>query len=78
MLYTDEEIVAAAMAAIARVDEEIERLQRAGELKSVNRSYKIYRTETTARGEMALPYAQWFNEYKANLVRQLAAALRFT
>ncbi len=78
MLYTDEEIVAAAMAAIARVDEEIERLQRAGELKSLNRSYKIYRTETTARGEMALPYAQWFNEYRANLVRQLAAALQFT
>ncbi len=78
MLYTDEEIVVAATAAIARVDEEIERQRRAGELKSVNRSYKIYRTETTARGGMALPYAQWFNEYKANLVRQLAAALRFT
>ncbi len=76
MLYTDEEIVAAATAAIARVNEEIERQLRAGELKSVNRSYKIYRT--TARGGMALPYAQWFNEYKANLVRQLAAALRFT
>jgi hypothetical protein len=76
-LYADEETVAAALAVIARVEEEIKRLQRAGELKSVNRSYKIYRTETAARGEMALPYAQWLNEYKANLVRQLAAGLRF-
>jgi len=66
------------MAVIARVDEEMERLQRAGELKSVNRSYRTYRTETTARGETALPYARWLNEYNANLVRQLAAALRFT
>ena len=49
MLYTDEEIVAAAMAAIARVNEEIERQLRAGELKSVNRSYKIYRTNDRAR-----------------------------
>lgn len=77
-LYTDEETVTAAMAAIVRVDEGIERLRRAGELKSINRSYKIYRTEKTARGEPALPYARWFSEHKANLVRQLAAALRFT
>jgi hypothetical protein len=77
-LYSEAETAAAAMAMIARVDEEIEQLQRTGELKSVNRSYRSYRTETTARGEIALPYAQWFNQYKANLVRQLAAALRFS
>jgi hypothetical protein len=77
ILYSDEETSAAAMALIARVDEEIDRLQRAGGLKSVNRSYRIYRTEATARGDTALPYAKWLNEYKANLVRQLAAALRF-
>ena len=76
-LYSDEETSAAAMALIARVDEEIDQLQRAGGLKSVNRSYRIYRTEATARGETALPYAKWLNEYKANLVRQLAAALQF-
>jgi hypothetical protein len=77
-LYSDEETLAAAMAMVARVDEEIEQLQRAGDLKSVNRSYRIYRTETTARGETALSYARWLNEYKANLVRRLAAALRFS
>jgi len=77
-LYSDEETLAAAIAMVARVDEEIEQLQRSGELKSVNRSYRIYRTDTTARGETALPYAKWLNEYKTNLVRQLAAALRFS
>lgn len=77
-LYADQETLIAAVAVIARVEEEIERLQRAGELKSVNRSYKIYRTETTARGEIASPYAQWLNEYKVKLVRELAAALRLS
>jgi hypothetical protein len=77
-LYSDEETLAAANAMIARVNEEIERLQRTGELKSVNRSYRIYRTETTARGETALPYAKWLDGYKVNLVRRFAAALRFS
>jgi hypothetical protein len=77
-LYSDEETLAAANAMITRVNEEIEELQRTGELKSVNRSYRIYRTETTARGETALPYARWLDGYKANLVRRLAAALRFS
>jgi hypothetical protein len=76
--YSDEETLAAATALVARVDAEIGQLQRTGELKSVNRSYRNYRTETTARGETALPYAKWLNEYKANLVRQLAATLRFS
>ena len=65
-------------AMIARVEEEIERRQRTGELKSVNRSNPIYRTQTTARGGMALPYAEWLNEYKPNLVRELATALRLS
>jgi hypothetical protein len=77
-LYSDEETLAAAAALVARVDAEIEQLQRTGELKFVNRSYRTYRTETTARGETALPYAKWLNEYKVNLVRQLAATLRFS
>lgn len=59
------------------MDEEIETLQRAGQLKSVNRSYRAHRIEASARGEKAAPYADWFNKYEANLVRQLAAALRY-
>jgi hypothetical protein len=75
-LYADEEVVADAAAIIARVDGEIGRLQQAGELKSINRSYRTYRLESSARGEKVLRYAEWINKYKENLARQLAAALR--
>ena len=65
------------MTVVARVDEEIERLQRSGDLKSVNKSYRAYRLETSARGEKTLRYAEWMDKYRENLVRQLAAALRY-
>lgn len=77
MLYSDDEVCADAEGIIARVEEEIENLKCAGQLKSVNQSYRAYRLELTARGEKAAPYADWFNKYKANLVRVLAAALRY-
>jgi hypothetical protein len=76
-LYSPEEISDEAAAAIARVENELESLQRAGALKSVNRSYKDYRQNASARGEKIVPYVAWFNKYKENLVRQLAAALRY-
>jgi hypothetical protein len=76
-LYSDDEIFADADRTITRVEEEIESLKRAGQLKSVNRSYRAYRLEASARGEKAASYAEWFNKYKANLVRELAAALRY-
>jgi hypothetical protein len=77
ILYSDEEIFVEAARMILRVDEEIENLQRAGQLKSLNKSYRTYRTEASARGEKVPPYAEWLNKYKANLMRQLAAALRY-
>jgi hypothetical protein len=76
-LYSDDEICADADGIIARVEEEIENLKSAGQLKSVNQSYRAYRLETSAGGEKAAPYADWLNKYKANLVRELAAALRY-
>lgn len=77
-LYSDEDVAAEAMRIIARVDDEIERLRRAGDLKTVNRSYRTYRMEASARGEKVAPYADWFAKYRENLVRQLAAALRYS
>lgn len=70
------EIRAAALAAAARVAAEIARMQRAGELKGVNKAYRHYRLETSARGERVLPYAQWLDRYKADLIREIAANLR--
>jgi hypothetical protein len=76
-LYSDDDIVRAALPVIARIDEEIERLRRAGRLRAVNNSYRAQRIEASLRGEKVAPYAQWFNKYRANLVRQAASALRF-
>jgi hypothetical protein len=76
-LLSDEEVHADVMAVIARVDAEIEKLQRSGELKSLNKSYRTYRIETSARGEKTLRYDEWMGKYRENLVRQLAAALRY-
>lgn len=65
-----------ALLVAARVDGELERMQRTGALKSVNRSYRDYRLAASARGERVLPYAAWMICYKANLVREIAANLR--
>lgn len=78
VLQTEAEMCAEATAVIARVDEEIERLQRAGGLKSINKSYRTYRTEAAARGEKTMRYADWMRRYREKLVRELAAALRYS
>jgi hypothetical protein len=76
-LYTDEQITGEAIATIARMEEEFASLQRSGALKSVNRAYRLYRQDASARGEKIVPYVRWLGKYKENLVRQLAAALRY-
>ena len=73
---SEDEIYAGAMAVAARVDREIDRMQRAGELKAVNTSYRDYRLGASARGEKVLRYADWIDRYKANLIREIAANLR--
>jgi hypothetical protein len=77
-LYSDDDIAMDGEGIIARVEAEIENLKRAGQLKSVNQSYRAHRLQASARGEKAAPYAEWLNQYKANLVRELAGALRYT
>jgi hypothetical protein len=76
-LYANNEIAVEASAAIGRMEQELESLRVAGALKSVNRSYQVYRQDAQARGDKIVPYAIWFSKYKQNLVRQLAAALRY-
>lgn len=76
-LLSDDEVAAEAMSVIARVDEEIEKLHRCGELKTVNKSYRAYRIEASTRGEKTLRYDEWMGQYRENLVRQLAATLRY-
>lgn len=75
-LYSAEEISRQAADVIVRVDEQLQRLRRAGELKAINASYRRLRLQASARGEKVAPYAQWINKYRHDLVRQLAAALR--
>ena len=74
--FSDDQIYNDAMMIADRVDAEIGRMQRSGELKSVNTSYRDYRLAASARGERVLRYADWMGRYKAQLVREIAANLR--
>jgi hypothetical protein len=76
-LHSDEAVVEQAMAAIARIDDELERLRQSGDLRPVNKSYQSYRRDAAANGERVVPYAQWMLGYKEELVRKLAATLRY-
>jgi hypothetical protein len=76
-IWSDDEITAQAMYAIARIEAELARLRASGDLRSINKSYQAYRLEAAARGERVVPYAQWMLGYKESLVRELAATLRY-
>jgi hypothetical protein len=76
-LHSDEEILEQATVAIARIDDELERLRQSGGLRPVNKSYQSYRRNTAAKGERVVPYAQWMLGYREELVRKLAATLRY-
>jgi hypothetical protein len=75
-LFSDDEIAAHAAEITARIDGELEKLKESGGMKSVNRAYKAYRAESSGRGERVLRYDEWMRRYRADLVRQAAAALR--
>jgi hypothetical protein len=73
---SEDEIHAGALLVAARVDAEVARMQRAGELKALNKSYRDYRLTASARGEKILRYGDWMERYKARLIRDIAANLR--
>jgi hypothetical protein len=75
-LFCDDEIAAHAAEITARIDAELQKLKESGGLKSVNQAYKAYRLQTSGRGERVLRYDEWMRNYRADLVRQAAAALR--
>jgi hypothetical protein len=76
-LLSDEEMLEQAMAAIARIDVELERLRKSGDLRPVNKSYQQYRRDAATNGQRVVTYAQWMLGYKEELVRKLAATLRY-
>ena len=76
-LHSDEGILEQATAVIARIDGELGRLRQSGDLRPVNKSYQAYRHDAAAKGERIVPYAQWMLGYKEELVRKLAATLRY-
>jgi hypothetical protein len=75
-LVSEQDIAHEAMNIAARVDAELQQQHAAGGLKSVNKSYRNYRLETSARGERVLRYDEWMQKYKENLVREVASTLR--
>lgn len=75
-LHSDAEIAAAATNVVARVDAELQQQQASGGLKSVNKAYRSYRLDSSARGERVLRYDEWMRQYRENLMRQIAFALR--
>lgn len=76
VLQSDEQISAEALQVVARLDDEILQQKQAGVLRSVNKAYREYRLDATARGEPTLRYAQWMDRYKEQLIRQIAETLR--
>lgn len=76
--WSDADVARDAAAIIARVEIEFARLQAAGDMQALNKSYREERLAAAARGEKVPPYAQWINKYRQNLVRRLAATLRYS
>ena len=75
-VQTDAEIAGEAMIVAERIALETRKQQQSGALKSLNQAYRSYRLEAGARSERALRYDAWMQRYRADLVRQVAAALR--
>ena len=76
-LLSDEEICDQASAVVARIDRELETLQRSGGLRSINTAYREYRIKASRRGGRILRYQDWMLKYREKLVRELASTLRY-
>ena len=76
-LRSEQDIAAEAAVVIEHVTREFEQMHASGDLRAVNKSYRDYRLEASARGERVVPYAQWMRAYQENLVRKTATTLKY-
>lgn len=76
LLHTSDSLQDDAIKVIAAVDAQLQAMQDAGELQSVNRSYREYRLKKTELREPYLGYVTWFAQYRATLVRAAAEIMR--
>jgi hypothetical protein len=61
-----------AEAAVDEVTARVDAGRQNGDLKQVNRQYKIYRQQQIARAEKAIPYAKFIDRFTMSLLRGAA------
>lgn len=69
---SDDSIRAEAAAKVELARRQFEELQRGGEMKSFNRSYREYRLAQTAAGLRFVGYKRWCDDYLGRIVADLA------
>jgi hypothetical protein len=62
----------AAQEAVAEVTARIDAGRQNGDLKQVNRQYKLYRQQQIAKAEKAMPYSKFLERFTASIVRDVA------
>lgn len=75
-LHTSDSLQEDAIKVIAAVDAQLKAMHDAGELQSVNRSYREYRMKKTELHEPFVGYVTWMRDYRASLVRTAAQIMR--
>ena len=74
-LHSDDEVADTALRIALHIEGVMEKLQRSGGMKTMNHSYRKYRLEAR-EGERVMSYGEWRRNYKVDLVRKTAKALR--
>jgi hypothetical protein len=70
--HTLAELRKAAEAAVAEITARVDAGRQNGDLKQVNRQYKIYRQQQIAKAEKAMPYAAHLAAFTRSLVEKVA------
>jgi hypothetical protein len=73
---TPDELRKAAEEVVGEVTARIDAGRQNGDLKQVNRQYKIYRQHQIAKAEKAMPYAKSIERFTASIVRNVAMSGR--